>query len=121
MFCIIYNSDVENVIIELDNNIKGNTLPLKKGICLIDTEKEIMSYGKPMLSLENKSVNIGGRLYNFESRFLFEDEMKATAIFLKLKIDEMQQNGSVLFQKKTFESYIKKIKSIEIDYPEHFI
>jgi len=96
----------------------GTSMQFKVGYFLFDTENTNLNH---YYSKESNSLEVDSEKYIVKPQFIFTNAVRAEISYLRLKIDEMEENGFGFFNPLTFETTKSKLESLIKDYPEHTI
>jgi len=112
MHYILYDERTYNTLPEIEYGA-GFTLSFKKGHFLyIDSGKARVSFS---------TVIVSGNKFHIDESLVFKNSIRAEIVFLKLKIEELQQSSYDFFCPLSFQKYVDKFNELTKKYPEYTI
>ncbi len=113
MFYILKSEHTYNKSPEISYG-SGTTMQFKRGYFIFDTENTNERYWEQDTQLE-----VNGVKYHIYEKM--EHEIKIQAVFLKLKIEEMNNNSFNFFMPSSYKFYVDNYNKLANDYPEYLI
>ena len=112
MFYILKSDKTYNVTPEQSYN--GLTMQFRRGFFIFDTDETDELHWE-----HNGQIEIGGeRFHIYDS---MKNNLKIQARFLKLKLEEMENNGFSFYMPTTYNTYKSNFNKLIEDYPEYLI
>ena len=116
MFYILKDDSSISLLPEIETYSSGTSIQFKKGFYIFDSENP--KYG----FYENKALQCleidGDRLKIYEKS---ENQAKINALYCRLKLQELEENGYNYFMPKSFGKLSTEFKTIIDKYPEYVI
>ena len=94
----------------------GTTMQFKQGLFLFDTDETKSNYWE-----RDNSIEIDSTRYRIKDNLKFKSRKRAEIIYLRMKIDEMKENGMSFFFPTKFNKLIKNFEKLIEENPEYAI
>lgn len=115
MIYILFNNKSYNIQPEISYG-GGAGMPFKYGHFIFDTENTDQNFWE-----RENQIEIDSERFNINKKLVFKNEKRATIVYLRLKIDEMEKNSMSFFMPSRYEKLKKEFKQMVEDYPEYVL